>query len=173
MKKLPAFTLIELLITLILSGIVIGFGYGAYSMIFRQFSDYRVESKKTNDVLNFESVFKYDFAVSSTHELLEETRVILGGNDREVVYQWGKPGVLRIEKGNTDTFHLNLSRVSMSLFGNPVDTGEFDRIIFELEMNKGTKSTIEISRTYSAEELMSMEDPSILLRVKKEGYGGN
>lgn len=167
MKKLPAFTLIELLITLIVSGIVIGFGYGAYSMILQQFNDYRMESQRSNEVLTFESVFKYDFSTSSSREVKDETRVILTGKGREVMYRWGTPGVLRIEKGNTDTFHLPLKGVSMSLFGNPVFMGGFDRIIFELEMNEGIESTIEISRTCSSEELMIMEE------AKKEGYGGN
>jgi prepilin-type N-terminal cleavage/methylation domain-containing protein len=106
MKKLKAFTLMELLIGMIISSMVIASGYYAYSIIFDRFEKYRDVKKKlvTGEQLN--SILNNDAFTADLISFRDDELVLTKGPEKSIRYHFYDERIIRTEQEVSDTFAI-------------------------------------------------------------------
>jgi prepilin-type N-terminal cleavage/methylation domain-containing protein len=155
MKKLSAFTLIELLIGMIISSIVIGFGYAAYSLIYKQYLSYKQVKEKVVEITLFKQVLSTDMQQAAIISFSENTLSLLNKNKNPLEYHFYDDFIVRKEKELSDTFKISASNVKTNFLFQ-------DQLIFVNEFSFDAnvldeKEHFTFAKNYSSETLMNYE----------------
>ena len=155
MKRLKAFTILEVMVTMVISTIVIGGGFSAYEMSVKQYKLYEHISSVMNQVSAFHSVFERDIADSKT--ILARDRAIeCIQKDKTVWYEFRGDYILRNLTSARDTFHVENDSLLLS-FKNTEQSnvgGLVDRVKVRISL-KGEKQSIIINKLYGADCIMA------------------
>lgn len=108
-KSLAAFTLLELLVGMILSGIVLTATFSAYHIITRQYEIYTVKSEADAEVSFFVSQLQFDFAHADHIVRISEYEIQLQSEKRLLEYGFSEKRVLRNDFSRMDTFNVSVS----------------------------------------------------------------
>jgi|SRR3954462_5248529 prepilin-type N-terminal cleavage/methylation domain-containing protein len=159
MKKLPAFTLMELLIGMIISSIVISFGYMAYQLVNEQYLSYKTMKGKLMETTQFNTTFADDIdnaeIVSS-----EENKIILRNkNAPELEYEFLPASIVRKRSELTDTFKIATTNIKQS-FLFPEDNMFLQQFSFEVNM-LGEAEFFHFTKNYSSEILMNYKTTKV------------
>lgn len=111
MKKVKGFTLMELLVGMVISALVISFGYQAFHLIGKQFSSYRSAKKELNERELFQSVFSRDLASSYTARKIQN-QIDLALDSSRIEYKFEDEFILRNTNLSKDTFYLPVREMS-------------------------------------------------------------
>jgi prepilin-type N-terminal cleavage/methylation domain-containing protein len=110
-KQLHAFTLLELLVGMILSGIVLTATFSAYHIITRQYEMYTVQSDSDAEVSFFVSQLQDDFANADTALRVSENEIQLRSKERMLEYGFSERRVLRNDLSRMDTFRVSITGI--------------------------------------------------------------
>jgi len=158
MKKISAFTLLELLIGMIISSIVIGFCYTGYSIIYKQYLNYLIIKENISNTMQFNSILNTDFTTASSI-IFETDKLILDFKSApQLQYDFRQNYILRKTSDVTDTFMLSaLNLVPKYNIENDqqpfliVNDFSFDAVIL------GETEHFHFAKNYSAETLVNMQ----------------
>ncbi len=114
-KRLPAFTLLELLVGMILSGIVLTATFSAYRIITKQYESYRIRSVSDSEISFFVSQLQSDFSNAENITLVSENEIQLQTGGRMLNYRFSEKNVLRNDFSAIDTFHVSVSGIEAML----------------------------------------------------------
>ncbi|MGQ0827041.1 MAG: PilW family protein [Bacteroidota bacterium] len=163
MKKLRAFTLMELLIGMIVSSIVIGFGYGTFFLIYKQYSSFKTVKIELVDVAQLNSILNHDFAIAEMIAFNENKLIIDRKNNLPLVYNFNDSIILRTDNELVDTFKIVSENIVTNFVfkeQNAVVTG----FAFEAKVLNETEQ-LTFEKHYSSETLMNYE-----VRYKNQNY---
>lgn len=155
MKKLKAFTLIEVLVAMAVSGIVITASYFAFSTVTAQMSRYRNSTGDIMDVVLFQSLLERDIRSSEYMKQTAADEMELGTGPRTIArYRLNNDYVLRIQGERYDTLKVKIGSVQFSFNNRNSEIGSFvDRIHLELNM-PDTIWSVRINKEYGADVLL-------------------
>ena len=104
MKRISAFTLLELLIGMILSSIVIGFCYTSYSIIHKQYLNYNTIKRQNTAAIQLNSILNTDF-INAEYIMYDTDKLIFNSENKvHLHYEFKENYILRVDNGLTDTF---------------------------------------------------------------------
>jgi prepilin-type N-terminal cleavage/methylation domain-containing protein len=155
MKKLKAFTLFELLVGMIISSIVIGFGYAGYTLIYRQYLNYSVTKRGIIDVVQLNAILNNDFITSESAKLEMDKLILNYENGLQKEYSFGEKYILRKEQEYVDTLKIGVMNVIANRNGDEQVTDlliselSFDAVIHEETMH------FHFIKSYSAETFIN------------------
>ena len=155
MKRLKAFTILEVMVTMVISTIVIGGGFSAYEMSVKQYKLYEHISSVMNEVSSFHSVFERDIADSKT--VLARDRIIeCIQKGKTVWYEFRGDYILRNLTSTRDTFHVENDSLLLSFKNREQASigGLVDRVKIRINL-KGEKQVIIITKLYGADCIMA------------------
>lgn len=110
-KRYPAFTLAELMIGMIASGIVLSAIWMAFRIVAKLEGQSRSSKVKVQEISLFKSVLSCDFNCSdSVADTDAGFRFIEFTNTSYVEYKLGDEYVIRMKDGHCDTFKLDVSK---------------------------------------------------------------
>ena len=155
MQKLRAFTLMELLVGMIVSSIVISFGYATYSLIYKQYRSYRIIKNELADVSQLSFILNNDMANAEMVSLKENLLSIDRKDKLPLLYDFNDSIVLRKENDICDTFKIAPSAVTAG-FIFPDQKAIVKYFSFEAKV-LGEIEHFVFSKNYSAEILMNYE----------------
>lgn len=166
-KKLRAFTLLELLVGMIVSGIVLTATFSAYRIVSHQNLDYSARSKSATDLSFFMSRFAVDFSAKGKVYRLTENEISFEQEKRKLLYRFSEKNILRSEEAHTDTFFVAAIAVSSFFESIPVDgeNQEADELHLRL-LTDGQKEDAVFTKGKSAKNKMDREEESILRELK-------
>jgi prepilin-type N-terminal cleavage/methylation domain-containing protein len=156
MRKLKAFTLLEVLIAMVISTLVIGAGFVGYEFTMKQYYAFRENSTVMSDACIFQSVLKKDICLARRVSL---TSYGLSCNTQEkfIRYDFKRDYVLRINENDMrDTFHIKNDSLSL-LYNNlvQIDPGkQIDRISFRIDLH-GELQSVVITKEYGADGVIN------------------
>ena len=110
-NELKAFTLLELLVGMILSGIVLAATFTAYRVVTRQYETYRDKSKSITEVSLFVSQLEADVENAILITLGSENKINLQSAQRILEYRFSEKYVLRNDQSRTDTFAVSVKQI--------------------------------------------------------------
>ena len=157
MKKFHAFTLFELLIGMIISGIVIGFGYTGYSLIYKRYLNYSDTKKDIIDAIQLNSVLNNDFLYAEFAHYETDKLILTYKNALAKEYTFTDKNILRKEGELTDTFKLKATNIlagqniDQNLTGLPVAEFSFEALIHQEPMH------FHFAKRYSAETIINLQ----------------
>jgi len=152
MKKLHAFTLMELLVGMVLSGLVVGAAFTAYEITAKQYGSYQRMNAGIRETAWLHGQLGKDFGraklVSGSRENLK-LNFPAGGS---VQYRFDDHIVLRRDSFVTDTFRVNIKDVQLLLAGKTITGAQqpIDELRIEAELNEEPEQLFFI-KTYPAE----------------------
>ncbi|MBI4946038.1 MAG: prepilin-type N-terminal cleavage/methylation domain-containing protein [Bacteroidetes bacterium] len=165
---LQAFTIIELLVVMVLSAIVISFGYLGYGMVQKNYLGFRSSAVRINESAKLQSALSYD--VDNCHYLSGDTKelIFVFEKNKMVTYLFLDKVVIRAEGQVRDTIHAEIKNISLKYGQKPI-AGNLGQIIDEilLECNlEGEQEIFSYFKLYPADVLMSQEPVDINNQIR-------
>lgn len=158
MKKIAAFTLLEILIGMIISSIVIGFCYTGYSVIYKQYLNYNAIKRQNTTAMQLNSVLNNDF-VNAEFVRFELDKLIVNSNsNKELYYRFNENYILRRDKGLIDTFMLAALNITPEYFTENEQLQ--DRLLnsFSFDVSVlGETEHFHFVKEYSSETLIKLQ----------------
>ncbi len=111
LRTFPAFTLLELLVGMIVSGLVLAATFSAYRIVTRQYAQYCKTTESTVELSGFLSRLERDVADAAEAYALSENTIQLVHASRTVDYSFSESYVLRSSSAHTDTFHVSVPAI--------------------------------------------------------------
>ena len=117
MKKIPTdlngFTLIELMVVLILSGLVVSATYYAFNVIQQYYFDFSIRKETIQQLLSFDTQLQKDF--DTAEKIIGDGRTIkFYKKEQSVDYRFHSKRIMRFQGSRTDTLLLELEDVRVS-----------------------------------------------------------
>lgn len=156
-KRLKAFTLLELLVAMAITGLVISIAGLVYNMLDKQFHSYRGMNEEISSVLAFNNRLVSDFTDASAIEKNEEGILVKRNNKAQVQYTFKEKNVLRIEPDRTDTFHLMPENVEFYFQHEVKEEGLIDELRFEAVILE-EREAFHFTKQYGISAELNMED---------------
>jgi hypothetical protein len=149
-KRTAAFTLLEILFGMIISGCVIAAGYLGYEMVIKRYISFRESGSTLIGGIALDAVIQSDLISAKTICRAEEGFICKDSVDIE--YQFRKTYVLRKKNTNIDTFQI-VSRQPFYFYEGKAQedkSGYIDRITFFARI-LNEEETFEFWKEYGAE----------------------
>lgn len=110
MKKIKAFTLLELLIGMIISTLVVGFSMMSYFIIYEQYLNYKSVKQTISDVMLMNTVIASDFTNAQTITAIDNNELNFNNeNNTTIQYHFASEFITRQEDQIIDTFKIALN----------------------------------------------------------------
>lgn len=155
MKKVKAFTLMELLIGMIISTIVIGFCYMSYSLIYKQFMTYKAIKIELVEAMELNSVLNNDMG-NSELILFDNNELTLVNEGKDALkYTFNETAVLRTAAAVVDTFKLKPINIVAHYLANE---NNLSNVVLSFSFDTdvlGEQEHFQFSKLYDAEMIVS------------------
>jgi hypothetical protein len=164
MLKMKAYTLVEVIVTMLLSAIIIGIAITGYSMTNDQFRIFDTSTKQSLDVLQFDAMMKTD--VDKCNAIFwEDNELILKGENNIIIYSFDDEIILRKEQLQFEfegeikvkTIELRILKKATFFENEQKDYGIIDTFILSIN-NFGRTQILPYSKRYSAVQLMNFKE---------------
>jgi hypothetical protein len=153
--KLPAFTIIELVVSLMISGIVIGIIYYSFLFFERQFQLYNDRSEKSENIILFKNAINHDFeasalAIDSANEIMFYSDFSKMSETYDIFDKY----IVRTNNLEKDTFLFEAKIHTID--HHPINNKAITTIDFEIKIGSDYIDCV-FEKEYSAKELMSYQ----------------
>lgn len=153
MRKIAAFTLMELLIGMIVSSIVITFGYMAYSLIYERFLDHKTVKMKMMETLQLNTTLANDLQKAEIISKEEDKLILVTKNGSQLQYEFDDDFIVRKQNETVDTFKVAAKNIQQQ-FLFPESTMFLQKFSFESEV-LNEQEYFYFTKIYSSETLMN------------------
>jgi len=148
-KKLKAFSIIEVMVSIVISGIVISTAYSVYVFTYKQFFRFASVKTEIRNYFELSSVLTRDFETAK--------KVIKKGNqeveiqliDNQINYSFFNNHILRTINYHTDTFYFVVSDVEMNIINELKEEPLIDYLKLTLDDDAGDKF-LSLHKNYGA-----------------------
>jgi len=118
-KRIKAFTILEVTITMLVAALVMGITYSAYSIIIKSYGAFNKKNQDMAVVVRLDEWLKKDF--SRAEIILKDTAgIALNSPDRHIKYRFDPDVIIRTEI-RSDTFKVKTDSLVFSFEGFPVN----------------------------------------------------
>jgi type II secretory pathway component PulJ len=154
MKKIAAYTLMEVTVAMLLSAIVISICYTAYGIIGSYYADFRNKNETADAILGIRHAMEKDF-LRSRYILKTADGIAIEQDSLPLIYVFKDSLILRkLAEQHTDTFNLQPKELKFFFEGNEViDADTIDQVNFDLIISRNQTVPIQLTKFYSAKDL--------------------
>lgn len=131
MKKLPAFTLMELLVTMVLSTIVVAAAFTGYEIMAGRYGSYQQVNTGIREAAWMNGLLLKDMQRAQQVTATGKTIVLSAAPEQPVTYEFRDAYVLRRSHELTDTFYVAIKNAAPLFNRQPVNAGD---VIDELQL---------------------------------------
>ncbi|MGY4538162.1 type II secretory pathway component PulJ [Mucilaginibacter sp. UYNi724] len=153
--KLAAFTILEMVITMMVSALLIGLAFTAYVIVYRSYLAFEKKNGETSIIIQLSKTLQRDFARSRRVCTRPDGLVIYGQDS--IFYEFRNDYMLR-RSARSDTFHVEIQNLEMTFENKLLTTSSadslVDRLFFQLLLRKDT-IPFSYRKFYSSEELFN------------------
>ena len=157
-KKIKAFTIIELVVVMILTAIIVGIVYSAYSIVGNQYSSYKKISVQNSRVALLSMLLSKDFTTAHYIKNGNEELFFYDKEDNIIRYGFDENYITRSGNSITDTFPVNTLNIEMKFLNQEqiIPNGLVDELYFESLIFK-KQQLFHFKKQYGADVLMANE----------------
>jgi len=152
-KKLPAFTLMEVTIAMLIAAIAIAITFTTYRIVSGAYFNFSKKQEMVATLTTMDKLLKQDF-INAKSIVKTEDGVFLEVNKGIITYSFKDNYVLRDQFSlRIDTFKLQVNELVFSFENNVVEEGEeVDLLNFKTQL-EGDLIPLQYPKTYSAQDL--------------------
>lgn len=155
--KVPAFTIVDLVVTLIISSIIIGMAYFVLSLFNTGFINYQRKVSLLNDFFFFEKTLTHDWEKARyIKDMGEGNWQLRNDGDTVVRYLVKDKLMIRIQQENRDTLPVIVGSFKGYQFNNKMDIT--DRLDLTILLGRET-ITCSYYKRYAAKDLLESNKP--------------
>jgi len=154
--KVKAFSLLEIVVALFLSGIVISAVYSGYVFTHQQFFKFTTIKTEIRYYFELAEVLNREFEIAKKVFKKGDREIEIELIDKVVQYSFGEEQIVRRLYERTDTFFFNVEEVEMSDF-NVSEELLIDYLTLTIKENENTK-TLSLFKDYGAVIQIEKED---------------
>ncbi len=153
-NKVSAFTLMEITVAMLISGLVITICYTAYGLIQGYYIRFGEKNKTSSMVLDLKHVLEKDF-LKAVHIIRTEEGIVVQQDSLTVDYTFNNKQIFRqIKDLHTDTFAMPAQKVDFYFEGREANVADtVDQINLILQMNKDIQVPLQMNKQYSSADL--------------------
>lgn len=157
MKRVKAYTLMEVTIAMLLAGIVIMITYTVYTIVIRAYGAYNRKNIEVATQLRLDELIKKDFAKSAVI-LRTDSGMVCKTESGAVIYKIAPALIIRTY-GITDSFNVRLDNVTFSYEEKVIEAGKDSALIDGLRLAMRFRNDLNsyyYHKHYSAAELFKL-----------------
>jgi prepilin-type N-terminal cleavage/methylation domain-containing protein len=156
--KLRAFTLMELMVTMVVSSIVIGAIYSGFDIVRKQFSVYQDKNGKVAELLFFNSLINKDIINASSVMRTDIELIMINNNDRKITWVMDEQMIVRRDHLSEETFDLPVRNFECRLQSEEVtrENAYIDEILFDIYL-KNDQQQFHFKKNYGTDFLLTAE----------------
>jgi Tfp pilus assembly protein PilE len=158
-KKLPAFTLLELMVGMIVSTIVLASTFSAWKIVASRTRSFEKSSMEINELSFFARTFKIDASQTLFFISIDETHIELKKSDEEIRYIFAKEYALRKMGAHTDTFFVSVTKYQVLPCAD-LSLNPFDAATISIQ---GTEGKIELICPGKKDRIQKLEEEASLV----------
>lgn len=156
--KVPAFTLMELTIAMLLAVLVSGITYTAYTITAHAYRNFHRRSDSIVSMVKVNELLMKDFSRADTL-FRSDSGIVIRHDSTWIRYEIDSSGIIR-NSGRCDTFKMQIQELSVSFEGQPVnfippvqEADRLDELSFSVLFEK-QKIPYHYFKTYSSASLI-------------------
>lgn len=156
MKKIKAYSLVELLVVMVIGSITIAVAYQGYILFYKQYLSFKISSGKNAEVSTLETLLLSDME-DSKEVKKSGNGIVCFYKDKQILYSWSEDFITRKQFSVIDTFKLK--NVDLKIKFNSKD-GIENTIIDELQfnwVNESEQFPFIFHKQYGADVLINEE----------------
>ena len=156
-RRMKSFTLIELIVTMIISSIGIGIMGSAYRIVNHQYSSYKKMNEGISHIKQLNALLHKDFDNAMQVNWRNGTLEILNEKDeKEIIYKFNHNTITRLQANVNDVFEIKIIGIKGMLMDQPL-TGIIDELQIEVLVN-GANQHFHFKKQYGADVMMAMKE---------------
>ena len=150
-RNLPAFTIIELVVVMILSSIILGMAFTAVRSIQQSYELYDQQTQAALDISDFQTLLNTDFENSKLASCANTT-LFLTFEQHDLQYQFDYDWVIRQTAYFSDTFFIENNTPTFYYQNQPISIGNIDFLEVK-STNEEEEVVFYFEKKYSSTEL--------------------
>ncbi|MDR3678550.1 MAG: hypothetical protein P4L41_01210 [Flavipsychrobacter sp.] len=158
-KRVKAFTILEVTITMLVAALVMGITYSAYSIIIKSYGAFNKKNQDMAVVVRLDEWLKKDFFRADI--VLKDTAgIALNSADRRIKYRFDPDFIVRIEiradtfKVKTDSLVTSFEDLPVNEFGSTDEQNRLDDLYLVI-LFQGEKIPYHYHKLYSSVNLIN------------------
>ncbi len=158
MKRLPAFTLTDVIVTMIISMLVMGIAFSVFRFAYDQINRYQKANDDYKELFQLYNVMQEDFQCSSECNYhRNELQMLMQEGYKEYFYTLSNDMVIRKTDISSDTFRINTENIVVKFDNEEQISGMIDEIDFDVSL-KGITLPYKFVKEYSAEIRIELDE---------------
>jgi prepilin-type N-terminal cleavage/methylation domain-containing protein len=154
-QKIRAFTIIELVVTMLIASVVAAIAYNAYYILSRQFFSYRNRSAANNTYFLLATAWQNDFErADAILDTLDYRHIIFRSEGAQVRYEIGQSFVVRQSNGTIDSFLVHPGAPDVTLLNDSLPLIRAATIPIFLN---GDTILLSGDKLYSSQQILSAQ----------------
>jgi prepilin-type N-terminal cleavage/methylation domain-containing protein len=114
-KKLKAFTLLELVVTMALMSIIVTIAYLGYELVHKQIKHWQTNKVYQAQQLTLITILEQDMLMADECVFnKQQNTLICAGENQEVWYDFSKQSPVRKQVARIDTFNINMTEITVT-----------------------------------------------------------
>ena len=154
--KLKAFTLLELLVAMAITGIVVSIAGLVFNVMGKQFNSYKETSEDIASAYLLNNLLQSDFFNAATIYRSED-ELIAANREYAVKYKFMQSYILRTAGERSDTFFIEAGDIESRFMNDPAEEGLIDELYFESYVHREPE-IFHFTKQYSPSELINREE---------------
>ena len=119
--KIKAFSFLELLVSIVISGIVISTAYSVYVFTYKQFNKFTTVKTGIRDYFELSTVLNRDIEMAKKVIRNNNQEIELRLVDKIIYYNFGESTIVRTVDLHADTFFFDIAKIEINTIDEPVD----------------------------------------------------
>ncbi len=155
--RLKGFTILEILISMVLFGVITGLGSSAYLFVQKQFLDYKKSDDVIKTSLTLETLMDRDFTECYSVKNTNTGLLCFYIDKSPVEYKLKPEYIIRLQQNQPDTFNMSALNIQMALDDKPII---YNTLINQLSFDTkiaGKYLQLNFTKRYGADLLMELE----------------
>ncbi len=147
--KFKAFSFLEIMVAIVISGIVISTAYSVFVFVHKQFFIFTSAKAEIRDYFELSSVLNREFELAKKVVKKGNQEIEIQLIDKHINYSFFNDHILRTINFQTDTFYFTVSDIEMNTVNELKEELLVDYLKLTLDDNKGNKF-LTLHKNYGA-----------------------
>ncbi|SHI46007.1 prepilin-type N-terminal cleavage/methylation domain-containing protein [Flavobacterium haoranii] len=155
---IQAFSIVEVMVSLVITAIIIGIIFGIFSIVSQQLINFKEQNEYTANFNRLSYSLNKAIFESEKMQFTENGLQFQTYDGSVLVYQKQEEYLIRKASQFTDTFHLNFQEIKLDTVSNENKSKIFQKLEIHLEANK-QPFTLKFYKPVYAHDIIKLQTP--------------